>query len=73
MDNSGKTIIEDIDALSIGHGLPSYSCLAQVVSDLLDWADHTGGWEAPIWVHAQCCISEIRRLQDATSMQPSRQ
>lgn len=68
MAKFGETPIEDVDALSNDPGLPSYTDLAQVISDLLDWADHTGGWDAPVWERAQRCVSAIYRAQATASM-----
>jgi hypothetical protein len=34
--------------------------MEEALSDLLEWAEQTGGWEAPCWTRARALLNEIR-------------
>lgn len=36
--------------------------LEQALADLLEWEQHTGGWEAPCWDRARRLVAQNRRL-----------
>jgi hypothetical protein len=39
--------------------------MREALADLLEWASHTGGWDAPCWDRAKSVMRRVRQAEDA--------
>lgn len=44
---------------------PDAGVLLQLVRDLVTWAEHTGGWEAPVWDRARRLVDNSKEASEA--------
>ena len=57
--------VADLDDAAHRLGLPKYSELAQLLARLSEWAEHTGGWDSPVWHETAATASSLRRFNAA--------